>query len=135
VLHDTSSIKSEVKELAQIRGELLKVEASECGAYLKKKSVQLAALLMTGFFFVCVLIVSVIGMLGTWLKGVLPEGWQSYSWQLVAIAFSLVFLFVILILLSKLKQKPSDRFFSNSLQELQNDTAWLKSLTDKEKKS
>ncbi len=134
-LQDVSSIKQEVKELATIRGELLRVEATEYTAHLKKKVAELVGLLLTGFFFLCVLIVSAIGALGTWIKGFLPTEWQDYSWQLVAISVSLIFLLVVLILLAKLKKKPADRFFSHSLQELQNDSVWLKTLTDKEKKS
>ena len=132
-LQDVASIKQEVQELATIRAELLRVEAAEYGGYLKKKMITLAGLLLTGFFFLCVLIMALIGALGTWLKSSLPESLQPYSWQLVASGASLLFLIVVLICLAKLKRKPASRPFSHSLQELQNDSTWLKTLTQNEK--
>jgi len=134
-VHEVSSLKSDLKEVAEIRRELLKIEVEECSSYLKKKIVLLVLLICSGFFFLCLTLVTLIGWIGALMKPFLPDSLQPFSWQLVTLAICLGFMIVGLTCLLKLKKKPSHRFFQSSLQEIKNDSAWLKTLTNKEKNS
>lgn len=132
-LQEVSALKGDLKEVTEIRRELLKIEAADASAFLKKKLAALVVIMISGFFFACVAIATLIGVLGALLKSVLPESVQPFSWQIVAMIVALVFMIVSLVFLQKLKKKPTEGFFKLSLQELKNDSVWIKSLTSKEK--
>ncbi len=128
-IHSASSIQSEVKEIVQLRRELLKAEAAEYTQALQKKLVALVGLATLAFFSVCLLLVSTVGTLGALLRPYLVEHLRPYSWQLVGGCMALLFLVFCLVLLNVVKKKPESAPFAHSLHELQQDQKWLKSLT------
>lgn len=126
---ELNAISSEVKELSQVHAQLLKVEAQECADFIKKKVIAGVMLALIGFFLACVILMTGISAGGIFLKEHLPEGAQPFSWHIVAASVSLFFLLIILICLALLKKKPTEAFFSQTKQEIQNDKVWLQNLT------
>jgi len=130
---EANAMKTEFQELSKIHAELIQIEAIECAEYVKQKAISGVALGLMAFFLSATLLVTVISALGILLQGVLPEFLQPFSWHLVALLFSVIFLVVILQLSKKLKRKPEQAFFSHSIQEFKQYNTWLQKLSKKEK--
>ncbi len=130
--HEVSNLSTEVKELSRIHSELLKIEASECIQHIKKKVIVAGLLCSIFFFLFCIVLVSGISALGVYIKPLLSEPYQPYSWQIVAASISLIFILAIICCVFFLLRKPKESFFSHTKQEFQNNREWLQNLSKQE---